>query len=95
MERKATSRHVFFRMVREVELSRDWFGKPVFLRMVGEKISPAQNGGKKLIFRAFIRKNPKDARKCYTVATKKLQTSVCFYCCEREKRVSSNTNLAE
>ena len=26
MERKATNRHVFLRMVREVEMSRDWFG---------------------------------------------------------------------
>ena len=30
MERKATNRHVFLRMVREVEMSRDWF-RSVFI----------------------------------------------------------------
>ena len=30
MERKVTNRHVFLRMVREVEMSRDWF-RSVFI----------------------------------------------------------------
>ena len=30
MERKAANRHVFLRMVREVEMSRDWF-RSVFI----------------------------------------------------------------
>ena len=30
MERKATNRHVFFRMVRDVEMSRDWI-RSVFI----------------------------------------------------------------
>ena len=37
MERKATNRHVFLRMVREVEMSRDWFGS-VFI--VNLKVNP-------------------------------------------------------
>ena len=33
MERKATKSHVFFKMVREVEVSRDWFGSVFIVKM--------------------------------------------------------------
>ena len=33
MEGKATNRHVFLRMVREVEMSRDWFGSDFIVNL--------------------------------------------------------------
>ena len=38
MERKVTNRHVFLRMVREVEMSRDWFGSVFIVDLIIPKV---------------------------------------------------------
>ena len=38
MERKATNRHVFLRMVREVEISRHWFGSVFVVNLSVPKV---------------------------------------------------------
>ena len=40
MERKATNRHVFLRMVREVEMSRDWLGSVFIVDLNIPKVFP-------------------------------------------------------